>query len=450
MNNVITNNLETMKKLVLALALAGSVTAAFAQSSVKSDADIQKAIDKAAATANDAKKGLKAAPWMKLGDAYMNAYANPTAAVAYGMDKTTFSLAAGEKPRSTEIVTVDGQSYEKQVMSRYNAYFNGAGQLVVLEVTKPSFAGDALEEAAKAYITAYERDAKKAKDVDAKLQDISGRYETDAYTAYSFGNLDKAKAFFKGAADISMKAPCTRIDTNAVYNTAFIALNSQDYALAKEYYNKCLALGHTAGGSVYASMSQVELAQGDTLSAKTILVDGLKQYPDNASILTNLINLYLSINEDPETIVELLDEAKKQMPDNPSLYYVEGNIYTGIKNYEKAHAAYAQSSVVDPKYDMAYYGDGVCYLKESEDIVEAINALDVREWKKYDELQAKLTEVYKTSTGPFEKCYEVSTNAQVQEAAADYLKRIYFQLRNLGPEYKAAYEKYEAILNAGK
>ncbi len=60
-----------MKKLVLALALAGSVTAAFAQGSVKSDADIQKAIEKAAASANDAKKGLKPAPWMKLGDAYM-------------------------------------------------------------------------------------------------------------------------------------------------------------------------------------------------------------------------------------------------------------------------------------------------------------------------------------------------------------------------------------------
>ena len=244
--------------------------------------------------------------------------------------------------------------------------------------------------------------------------------------------------------------PCSKIDTNAVYNTAFIALNSQDYALAKEYYNKCLAMGHTAGGSVYASMSQVELSQGDTLAAKTILVDGLKLYPDNASILTNLINLYLSINEDPEKIVELLAEAKKQMPDNPSLYYVEGNIYTGIKNYEKAHAAYAQSSVVDPKYDMAYYGNGVCYLKEAEDIVEAINALDVREWKKYDELQAKLTDIYKTSVNSFEKCYEVSTNSQVQEAAADYLKRIYFQLRNLGPEYKAAYEKYDAILNAGK
>ena len=100
-----------MKKLFLALALAASMSAAYAQS-VKSDADIQKAIDKASATANDAKKGLKAASWMKLGDAYMNAYQNPTAAVAYGMDKTTFGLAAGEKPKSVEVVNVDGQAFE--------------------------------------------------------------------------------------------------------------------------------------------------------------------------------------------------------------------------------------------------------------------------------------------------------------------------------------------------
>ena len=436
-----------MKKLILALALAASMSAAYAQSSVKSDADIQKAIDKALANANDAKKGLKAATWMKLGDAYMTAYQNPTAAVAFGMDKTTFSLAAGEKPSEITVVEVDGQAFEKQVLSRYNAYFNAGGQLVVLEVTKPSFNGDALAEAAKAYISAFERDEKKAKDVDAKLQDICSRYETDAYTAYSFKNMEKAKQNFKGAADISMQAPCTLIDTNAVYNTAYVALTTGDLKLAKEYYNKCLALGHTAKGSVYASLSQVELAEGDTLAAKTMLVDGLKMYPDNASILTSLINLYLNTNEDPEKIVELLDEAKKQMPDNPSLYYVEGNIYTGIKNYVKAHAAYAKSSEVDPKYDMAYYGDGVCYLKESDDIVEEMNALDVREYKKYDMLQEKVEGLYKTAVDVFEKCYDISENAQVKEAAADYLKRVCFLLRNSDPKYQAAYDKYNAILN---
>ena len=122
-----------MKKIFLALALVASLQVANAQ--IKSDADIQKAIDKAEATANDAKKGAKPAPWQKLGEAYLNAYTNPTANISTGIDKQTFALMAGEKPSKVETVTFDGQPYEKQVLSRANVYFNQAGMLAMYEVT---------------------------------------------------------------------------------------------------------------------------------------------------------------------------------------------------------------------------------------------------------------------------------------------------------------------------
>ena len=35
-------------------------------------------------------------------------------------------------------------------------------------------------------------------------------------------------------------------------------------------------------------------------------------------------------------------------------------------------------------------------------------------------------------------------------AAADFLKRLNFQLRNEDPKYKEAYEKWEAIVNAAE
>ena len=60
-----------MKKLLLTLALAGTMMAAYAQ---KPDADMQKAVDKALAATQDAKKSLKPASWMNLGKAYMAAY----------------------------------------------------------------------------------------------------------------------------------------------------------------------------------------------------------------------------------------------------------------------------------------------------------------------------------------------------------------------------------------
>ena len=431
-----------MKKLFFALALVCSLQLAYAQ---KPDEEMQKAVDKALAAAQDAKKATKSGTWMNLGKAYMTAYNNPISNIAPGLDKATFGMMNKEQPISVSNVTVGGEAYEKMQLSHLDVYFNGAGLLAIVDVTKPSVPGDLLGEAGKAYVKAFELGAKD-KDIAPKLKEIADAYYNDAFTAYSLGNMAKASDLFKGAYDWSTTAPNTEANIDAAYNSAFTALASKNYARAEEYYNICLSKDYTSEGNIYAALSEVSLAKADTLTAKNYLATGLTKYPDNASILTNLINLYLQTNEDPKKIVELLDEAKKAMPDNPSLYYVEGNIYAGIKDFDAATAAYNKGLEIDPKYDMAYYGLAQVALKKGEAIVEEMNALDVREWKKYDELNAQLIEVYKGAIEPFEKCYEVSSNPDVKAAAADFLKRLNFQLRNVDPKFQADYEKWNGIV----
>ena len=411
-----------MKRILLALALVASVQVANAQ--IKSDADIQKAIDKAEATANDAKKGAKPAPWLKLGEAYVKAYTNPTANLSTGIDKQTFSLMAGEKPSAVENVTIDGQTYEKQVLSRANVYFTQAGQLAFFEVTKPSVAGDPLEKAVKAYAKAFSLGAKD-KEVDTALQNIVGYYYQDAITAYSLGNLAKASDLFGKAAEASMTPPSSKVDTNAVYNSAFTALNAGNYARAKQYYNKCLDLGYTAEGSVFASLSNCALAEKDTTAAKQYLADGLKKYPDNPSILTNLINLYIQMKEDPKKIVELLDEANK--------------------DFDGALKAYKKASEIDPNYEWGYYGEGSLWLQKQAALVDEANALPVNAYKEYDAKMEEIAQCLKSAVPAFETCYAKAKDDALKAAAADFLKRVYFALRNEGDEYKAGYEKYNAI-----
>ncbi len=432
-----------MKKLFFALALVCSLQLAYAQ---KPDADMQKGIDKALAASKDAKKGAKPATWMNLGKAYMAAYANPSANVSTGIDKTTFALMNKEKAASVSTVTLQGAPFEKHELSRVNVYFNAAGVLTIVEVTKPSVPGDLLGEAAAAYAKAFELGAKD-KEVDAKLQEVVNNYYNDAFYAYQLGDMAKASDLFKGAADWSVVPPCSVINDDAAYNCAFTALAAHNYDRAIEYYNKCLERDYTSEGNIYASLSECALAKADTLAAKNYLATGLTKYPENASILTNLINLYLTTKEDPKKIVELLDEAKKAMPDNASLYYVEGNILAGVKDYDGAKSAYDKALEIDAKYDMAYYGLANISLKKGEDIVNEMNALDVRDYKGYDALNAKLTEVYIEAIGSFEQCYNVSSNPDVKAACADILKRLNFQLRGVDPKYKEAYEKWEAIVS---
>ena len=426
--------------------MACSLQVAFAQ---KPAAEMQKNVDKALEATKDAKKGAKPATWMKLAEAYMAAYNNPVTNITMGIDKATFQMMNKEKPLSVSNVTIEGQPFEKMEFSNVDVYFNPAGLLAIIDVTHPSIEGDALCEAAKAYTKAYEL-GEKAEKVDPKLQEIANKYYEDAYSAYQLSNMAKASDLFKGAADVSMMAPCSAPNYDAAYNAAFTAVAAQNYDRAEEYFNLCLKNGYTSDGNIYANLSQCALAKADTLAAKNYLATGLTQFPENESVLTSLINLYLQTNEDPEKIVELLDEAKKVMPDNPSLYYVEGNIYVGVKNYDKAVAAYDKALEIQPAYDFAYYGKGNVALKKAEDLIAERDALDVREWKKYDELNEQVTEVYKGAVEPFEKCYEVSQNEAVKASAADFLKRLCFTLRNVDPQYQEGYDKWSKIVDAAE
>lgn len=432
-----------MKKILFALALACSLQLAYAQ---KPDADMQKAVDKALAASQDAKKGAKPATWVNLGKAYINAYKNPTSQVIPGLDKTSFSLSFKEKPVSVSQVTIDGVTFEKQSFSHVDVYFNQNGMLQFADVTRQSVPGDLLMLAAKAYSHAFELGAKD-KDVDPRLQEIVDLYYNDAFMAYTLGDQPKAHACFKGAADVSVLPPCSARNDDAHYNAALTALTLKDYNTAEEYYNKCLAVGYTSEGNIYGSLSECALAKADTLAAKNYLATGLTAYPDNALILTNLINLYLQTKEEPEKIVELLDEAKQAMPDNPSLYYVEGNIYSNLGKLDEANAAYVKSLEIDPKYDMGFFGQGQIILKRAEILVDEMNALDYKEWQKYDQMQSQLWDLYKQSLPLFESAYDVTSNPQVKLASADFLKRINFQLRGQGSEFQQAYEKWNAVVN---
>jgi tetratricopeptide (TPR) repeat protein len=437
-----------MKKILIALAVLLSVQVADAQT--KTPEAAKKAVESAEAAAANPKKAAKLATWTKLASAYMDAYSAPAGAAWLGASKQELQILMGnQKPISTENVVVAGDQLVKEVYADKEFYYNVNGQLAIINVTKP-VVEDVLAKAAEAYKKAGELDVKgsKSKDIMAGLSNVASKYIDDGMNCYQFGDLAKASQLFEKAANVSAIAPLSKVDTTALYNAAYTAWAGKDYERAKNFFEKCLAANYYYdGGEVFAKLGDVYTNLGDAKKGAETLEQGFVKFPQSQSILIGLINYYMTSGENTDRLFSLIDEAKKNEPNNASLYYVEGNIYKELKNVEKAVESYYKCAEINPEYEFGYIGAGILYYELAIELQEkAGNELDD---KKYNELVGQLEQALKNALDPFEKAYAVSKDDQLKVSVAEYLKNIYYRFYSNGPEYEAGYKKYDEVVKSG-
>ncbi len=448
-----------MKKILIALAMLAAVQVADAQ--VKSPDAAAKAVTKAEAAAKDPKKATKVATWTKLAQSYMDAYNAPAGNAWVGASKQELMLLMGaEKPIRTEDVVLADTPYVKEVYANKEFYFGQNGVLSIIVVTKP-VVEDALAKALEAYKQAHAVDVKltKTKDIKTALSLINQKYTTDAYTAYQFGDLAGASKLFAKAAEAAATEPLAQLDTNSIYNAGFTAWLAKDYETAKKYFEECLSHEYYyENGEVYSKLSDIYSNLGDAEKSVKALEEGFTKFPQSQSILIGLINYYLSNNENPERLFELIALAKKNEPDNASLYYVEGNIYAELrkadsekaKEYEdKAAASYDLCSSINPAYEFGHIGKGVLYYNIAIELQEKASdpTLSYKAWEQMNKLFA---EYLKKAVEPFETAYNISKDDTLKVNIANFLKEIYYRFYDEGPEWKAGYDKYNTVVKTGQ
>jgi len=439
-----------MKKVLMVLALA-AVAFTSANAQVKSIAAAQTAVQKAQADVENPKKAEKFTTWIKYGQTLVDAYDAPAGSGWIGANKNEVQLVSNnEKPMSVEQVVLNGQSWEKEVYPTRNYYYNEMGQLGIIEVTKPIYE-DALMRALDAYIKAGELDVKhqKTKDITGAMLSISGKFNEEAYTAYTLGDLKKASQLFESAAIAREAEPLSQLDSNSIYNAGFTAWLVGDMDRAEKFFKRSYDIGYYGdGGETFAKLADIAEKKGEAEKGKDYLEEGFQKFPQSQSILVGLINYYINNNGSTDRLFELLDEAKKNEPNNPSLYYVEGNICNQLGKTEEAVVAYDQCAKIDPKYAFGYIGKGQMFynlaVKYSE---EAQNEMDDA---KYMALIEKFENSLKSCIEPFEQAYNLLEDEQTKVAVAEYLKNACFRFRTTDASYQEKYDKYAAVVAAGK
>jgi tetratricopeptide (TPR) repeat protein len=452
-----------MKKIMFAVALLATMQ--FAQAQVKSPAAAKATVESAKEAANNPKKGAKFATWIKLAEAYVDAYNSPMGNAYVGGSKQEMQLLMGaEKPSSVENVQLAGQNYVKEVYATKNLYYNENGMLGMIEVTAPVFDYDVLAEAVEAYAKAAELDVKgsKTKDIKAGLEGIAKKYQEEAYNQYAFTNVKGASENFEKAAKASATAPLSKVDSLNYYNAGFTAWAGADAEKALEMFNKCYEIGYyNEDGEVFSKLGEIYLSKKDGDSAVKILEEGFSKYPQSQSILIGLINYYIGSKSNTDRLFSLLDEAKKNEPNNASLYYVEGNIHNQIadmlleggdeagcaKEKDAAVAAYYKASEINPEYEFGFIGAGILYYNQALKFQEkAANEYNDAAYMKLVEGFEKALE---NAAEPFEKAYAISKDNGIKVSIAEYLKNIFYRFSSKGADYEAKYNKYNEVVKTG-
>lgn len=435
-----------MKKIFLAIALLASVAANAQQQGVKSIAAAQNAVKKAIAKSENPKQAEKPDTWIKLGKAYLDAYAAPMGAGWIGAPRQELALILGEdKPVSEEWVSISGQDFIKAVFETRDYYYNSNEILQMIIVTKP-IVPDALDKALEAYVKAASLDAngKKAKDLKEGLQNIARKFTDEAYNAYTLGDLKKASDCFEKAAAASEQEPNAQIDTNAVYNTALTAYILEDYPRAKANYEKCLELKYYGDeGDAFAKLADIASKEGDKEAARNYLETAFQEFPQSQGVLVGLINFYMSESGQTDRLFELVEAAKKNEPNNASLYYVEGNINNELGREEAAIAAYSKCYEINPEYEFGFIGIGQLLYNKAVAIQEqATNEMDDA---KYNALVEQFEQALKGCIEPFEKAFAISKDAGIKKAVSEYLKNACYRFSG-EDVYLEKYRKYDGIV----
>ena len=434
-----------MKRILIALSLILSLTMVNAQP--KSAADAQKALTKAQAAASDAKKAEKPATWIALAKAYVDAYDQPGRNILTGTPQSEVKLFLKDQKveGTTQKSGAEGE-YVVDIYADKELYYNENGILEFFLVTKPAAEGDLLGEAVAALEKAREVDVKasKVKDMTEMMNNIHEKYANEALSEYLAGNFEKASHLFKAAADCQASPILGMTDSVNTYYTALVSNLAGNKEMAIENYKKCIDMKYFQNGNTFSNLAEIYRQEGDTEACKKTLEDGFIQFPENSGILIGLINYYMENNEDPAKLFDLLHKAQEIDPTNASLYSAEGNVYKKLGDIDNAVNMYKKAEEVNPNYVYAPLSLGALYYDRAIDLqTQAGEELDDN---KYFALVKEMDETLEKAIEPFEKSFAKTDDMELKNAIAEYLKNIYFRLREKNPDYEALSKKYESFL----
>jgi tetratricopeptide (TPR) repeat protein len=256
---------------------------------------------------------------------------------------------------------------------------------------------------------------------DAFLR-LHGQFVSQAVIQYEKTNFDESFNSFRRAIEVAETPYYTEpLDTGLVFNTGFVASLAGNHEQSIEYLNRAKEMGYGESG-LYLLLKEAHIALGDSLMAEKTLQEGFEKFPQDNSILIDLINFYIFAENEQEAL-NYLDVAKKQDPENPSFYYAEGAIYDQLGESEKARDSYRRSLELDPDFFDANYNMGILYYNQAVEMLTAAN--EIMENVKYEIARDEAYDVLREAIPYLQQAHEIDPE---HPSTMETLRIIYYRL----------------------
>lgn len=268
------------------------------------------------------------------------------------------------------------------------------------------------------------------------LFQIPNKFFTVANNGFSENNFSKALTALEYVLDISNFE--NKIDTNAYYYSGLAAYYIKDYNKSIEYLSKTKNL-KSFGYNSYINIKNSYLFKNDTSSAIKTLKESFVKYPDSTHLFREIVYFYALTNNSTEGL-KFIDEQKTKSKPTGFMYFVEGTLYEGVSNIEKAKESYTKCINIEPMNFDCNYNIGVIYFNNAGEIVNKANELPTKEVEKFKIETAKGKEEFKRALPFLEKALEI--NPQSRNTVYS-LKEIYYRL-----DEKVKYEEMKKKLES--
>lgn len=250
---------------------------------------------------------------------------------------------------------------------------------------------------------------------------------------------------------------------NQVYISGLAAFNGGFDADAEKYFTM-LADKKYDKPAIYESLYNLKAKKSSPEEAYPILENARKQFPEDLSLLFVEINHYLKLQKMNE-LIERLETAIKMEPNNVSLYSVMGNVYDNLHQkttkdngdpvvadgyFTKSLEYFNKAIEMDPKNVEALYSIGALYYNKAALTSQKMNALseDYSKdgLKKFNDLKAQVFKQFDESLPYFQRAEALNPNDTNTLIA---LKEIYAKKDqlDLSKEFKT---RLELVQGGGK